>query len=86
MCVIRVVINRVFSLSVTKETDPRGTEVKLHFPEKNKKNVNHYSLEFLLSHITKKKRKHFCCRVSKRKPSLTTAAESELNAHALNKL
>lgn len=24
MCVIRVVINRVFSLSVTKETDPRG--------------------------------------------------------------
>lgn len=84
MCVIRVVINRVFSLSVTKETD-RGTEVKLHFPEKNK-NVNQYSLEFLLSHITKKKRKHFCCRVSKRKPSLTTAAESELNAHALNKL
>lgn len=54
MCVIRVVINRVFSLSVTKETD-RGTEVKLHFPEKNKKNVNQYSLEFLLSHITKKK-------------------------------
>lgn len=85
MCVIRVVINRVFSLSVTKETD-RGTEVKLHFPEKNKKNVNRYSLEFLLSHITKKKRKHFCCRVSKGKPSLTTAAESELKAHALNKL
>lgn len=55
MCVIRVVINRVFSLSVTKETD-RGTEVKLHFPEKNKKNVNRYSLEFLLSHITKNKK------------------------------
>lgn len=49
------VINRVFSLSVTKETDPRGTEVKLHFPEKNK-NVNQYSLEFLLSHITKNKK------------------------------
>lgn len=83
MCVIRVVINRVFSLSVTKETDPRG---KTALSRKEKKNVNQYSLEFLLSHITKKKRKHFCCRVSKRKPSLTTAAESELNAHALNKL
>lgn len=83
MCVIRVVINRVFSLSVTKETDPRG---KTALSRKEKKNVNQYSLEFLLSHITKKKRKHFCCRVSKGKPSLTTAAESELKAHALNKL
>lgn len=83
MCVIRVVINRVFSLSVTKETDPRG---KTALSRKEKKNVNQYSLEFLLSHITKKKRKHFCCRVSKGKPSLTTAAESELKAQALNKL
>lgn len=53
MCVIRVVINRVFSLSVTKETDPRG---KTALSRKEKKNVNQYSLEFLLSHITKNKK------------------------------
>lgn len=53
LCVLYVLLLTVYSASLLPKKQTR--EVKLHFPEKNKKNVNHYSLEFLLSHITKKK-------------------------------
>lgn len=47
MCVIRVVINRVFSLSVTKETDPRG---KTALSRKEQKKCE--SIQFGVSLVT----------------------------------